>query len=168
MGKMKRILRPLIKIKRLSRRKKLILLGREIEKHIRWERDKMQTTLKAIATVNLNTLRITANSDIDMDYIKAMSTVSIYDHNYRSPVQENISEVSIHIRPDVIHKLSNLDISDENETDCNANAPQQDIGYNILQQTSYLRISDNNEPDINERIKNIIVSENVNINRNKF
>ncbi|KAM0734512.1 hypothetical protein ACS0PU_011983 [Formica fusca] len=165
MGKMKRILRPLIKIKRLSRRKKLILLGREIEKHIRWrwERDKMQATLEAIATVNLNTLRITANSDIDIDYIKGMSTVSIYDHNYRSPVQENISEVSIHIRPGMIRKLNNLDISDENETDCNANTPQQDIGYDILQQTSYLRISDNNEPDINERIKNIIVSENVNI-----
>ncbi|KAL6420210.1 hypothetical protein ACFW04_013827 [Cataglyphis niger] len=164
MGKMKRILRPFIKIKRLSRRKKLILLGREIEKHIRWKwkRDKMHTILETIATVNFNTLKITTDPDIDMDYIKAMSTVSIYDHNYRNPGQENISEVSIHIRPDVVRKLSNLDINDENETNCNAN-PQQDIGYDILQQTSYLRISDHNEPDINERIKNIIVSENVNI-----
>ncbi|XP_072749678.1 uncharacterized protein [Anoplolepis gracilipes] len=166
MGKMKRIPRPFIKIKRLSRRKKMILVGREIKKHMRWrwERDKMHATLEAIAMINLNTLRITTDSGIDyMDYIKGMSTISIYDHNYRSPTRENISEVTVHIRPDVTRKLSNLDISDENEANCNANPPQQDIGYDILEQTSYLRISDNNELDINERIKNIIVSENLNV-----
>lgn len=166
MGKTKRIPRPFIKIKRLSRRKKLNLLGREIKKHMRWrwERDKMHATLETIATINLNTLRIAADPDIDMDFIRGMSSVSIYDHNYRSPVQENISEV--YIRPDVMCKLDNLDIADENEADCNVNAPQQDIDCDILQQTSYLRIREHNEPDLNERIRNIMVSENVNVNVN--
>lgn len=148
----------------------MILLGREIKKHIRWrwERDKMHATLEAIATINLNALRITADPEIYIDCIRGMSTVSIYDHNYRSPIPENISEISVHIRPDVMRKFKNLDISDENEANIDANVPQQDIGYDILQQTSFLRISDNNEPDINERIRNIIVSENVNVKRDEF
>lgn len=139
----------------------MILLGHEIKKHVRWkrERDKMHSTLEAIATINLNALRITTDPEIYIDCIRGMSTVSIYDRNYRNPIQENISEVSVHIRPDVIRKLNNLDISDENETTCDANPPQQNIECDILQQTSILRISDINEPDINERIKNIVMSE---------
>lgn len=143
----------------------MILLGCEIKKDIRrrWEQDKMHATLEAIATININTLRISTGPDIDMDYIKDMSTLSIYDRNYRNPIQENISEISMYIRPDVMRKLSNLNISDENEANYNANTPQQDIGYDMLQQISYLRIGDINEPDINERIRNIILSENLNV-----
>lgn len=142
----------------------MILLGHEIKKHVRWkrERDKMNSNLATIATINLNALSITTDPEIYMDFIgRAMSTVSIYDSNYRNPIRENISEVSVHIRPDVIRKLNNLDISDENETTSDANPPQRNIESDILQQTSSLRISDINEPDINERIKNIIVSERV-------
>lgn len=144
----------------------MILLGCGIKKYIRrrWEQDRMHfATLEAIATININALRISADPDLDMDYIKGMSTLSIYDRNYRNPMQENISEVSMYIRPDVMRKLSNLDISDESEANYNANTPQRDIGYDVLQQISYLRIGDINEPDINERIRNIIVSENLNI-----
>lgn len=161
MGKIKRIPRPFVKIKRLSRRKKMLQLGCEIKKELRWrwEQHKMDATLEAIGTININALRISADPDIDMEYIKGMSTLSIYDRNYRNPIQENISEVSMYIRPDVMRKLNNLDISDENEANYNANTPQQDIEYDMLQQTSYLRISDINEPDINERIRNIIVSD---------
>ncbi|XP_029164016.1 uncharacterized protein LOC114935357 [Nylanderia fulva] len=166
MGKTKRIPRPFIKIKRLLRKRKMILLGHEIKKHVRWkwERDKMHSNLESIATINLNALKITTDDpEIYVDCIRGMSTVSIYDRNYRNPMQENISEVSVHIRPDVTHKLNNLGIGDENESNCDANPPQQDIECDILQQTSILRISDINEPDINERMKNIIVSENVNM-----
>lgn len=155
---MKRIPRPFIKIKRLSRRKKTILLGHEVKKYVRWklEQDKMHATLET--TINFRTLKIVADPQVDIDYVKSMSTVSIYDRNYRSPVQENISEDSVHIRPDVTHELNNLSICDESEDNCNINVPQQDVGSDILQKTSFLYISDNNEPNIYDRIRNIIMS----------
>lgn len=154
MGKMKKLSRPFIKIKRLSRRKKIILLSHEVKKYVRWkwERDKMHTTLEA--TINFNTLKITADPQMDMDFVRSMSTVSIYDRNYRSSIQENIFEDSIHIRSDVMHDLNNLSIDDENEG--NVNISQQDIGSDILQKTSFLHISDINEPNLYDRIRNIM------------
>lgn len=154
MGKMKRLPRPFIKIKRLSRRKK-ILLSHEVKKYVRWKwkRDKMHTTLEA--TINFNSLKITADPQMDIDFVRSMSTVSIYDRNYRNSIQENIFEDSVHIRFDVTHNLNNLSINDENED--NVNTPQQDIGPDILQKTSFLHISDGNEPNIYDRIRNIVM-----------
>lgn len=158
MGRMKRLPRPLIKIKRLSRRKKMVLLNREVKKYVRWkwERDKMATILET--TINFNTLKITADPQIDIDYIRSMSTVSIYDRNYRIPIEENIFEDSVPIRSDVMHNLNNLNIDDKSEGTCNVNTSQQDIGSDILQKTSFLQINDNNEPNIYDRIRNIVMS----------
>ncbi|XP_077271232.1 uncharacterized protein LOC143902318 [Temnothorax americanus] len=158
MGKMKKLPRPFIKIKRLSRRKKMILLSREIKKyaHSKWEQDKMHANLEA--TTNFNMLKITADPQMDIDYVRSMSLVSIYDRNYRNPIQENISEDSVYIRFDVMHNLSNLSIDDGSEGTCNVNTPQQDIGSDILQKTSFLHISDSNEPNIYDRIRNIVMS----------
>lgn len=155
MGKVKKLPKPFVKIKRLSRRKKMILLG-EVKKHVRWkwERD-MHANLKA--AINFETLKITADPQIDIDYVKSMSAVSIYDCDYRTPTQENISEDSVHIRPDIMHKLGDLSINDETEGNCNVNAPQQDIGADILQKTFFLHINDNNEPNIYDRIRNIVM-----------
>lgn len=163
MGKMKRIPRPFIKIKRLSRRKKMILLGQEIKKYLRrkWERDKIRSILEAIATVDFKALKITADPEIDIDYVKKISTISIYDHIYRNPVQENISEDSIFVRPDVMHQFRNLGINDENERNCNVNSSHRDAVFDVSQKTFYLHISDNNEPDISDRIKNIVVSDTI-------
>jgi len=155
MGKMKRLPRLFIKIKRLSRRRKMILLGREVKKYLRWKQDKMHAILEA--TINFETLKITADPQVDINYIKSMSVMSIYDRNYRSPIQENISEDSVHFKPDVTHNLSNLSINDESEGNCNVNMLQQDIGSDILQKTSFLYISDNNEPNIYDRIRNIVM-----------
>jgi len=155
MGKMKRLPRLFIKIKRLSRRRKMILLGREVKKYLRWKQDKMHAILEA--TINFETLKITADPQVDIDYIKSMSVMSIYDRNYRSPIQENISEDSVHFKPDVTDNLSNLSINDESEGNCNVNMLQQDIGSDILQKTSFLYISDNNEPNIYDRIRNIVM-----------
>ncbi|XP_011686855.1 PREDICTED: uncharacterized protein LOC105449366 [Wasmannia auropunctata] len=157
MGKVKRIPKPIIKIKRLSRKRKMILLAGEVKKYVRWkwERDKMHAILEA--PINFDTLKIMADPQVDIDYVRSMSVVSIYDRNYRSPIQENISEDSVHNRPDVMHKLNNLSISDESEGNYNVNAPQQDVGSDILQKTSFLHISDNNEPNIYDRIRNIVM-----------
>ncbi|XP_071557270.1 uncharacterized protein [Temnothorax nylanderi] len=158
MGKMKKLPRPFIKIKRLSRRKKKILLSYEIKKyaHWKWEQDKMHANLEA--TINFNMLKITADPQMDIDYVRSMSLVSIYDRNYRNPIQENISEDSVHIRFDVMHNLSNLSIDDGSEGTCNVNTPQQDIGSDFLQKTSFLHISDSNESNIYDRIRNIVMS----------
>lgn len=157
MGKMKRIPRPFIKIKRLSRRKRNILLGREIKKYVqqKWEREKIHSILEAIATVNFKALKITGSSEID--HVKKISAISIYGHIYRNPVQENIFEDSIHVRPDVMRQLRNLDISDKNEENCNMNASHRDVVFDVSQKTFYLHINDSNEPDISDGIKNIVV-----------
>lgn len=155
MGKIKRLPRPFIKIKRLSRKKKMILLNLEVKKYVRWKWDKMHILE---ATINFNTLKITADPQMDIDYVRSMSTVSIYDHNYRSPIQENIFEDSVNIRFDMMHNLNHLSIADENEDNYNVNTPQQDIGSDILQKTSFLHISDRNEPNIYDRIRNIVMS----------
>ncbi|XP_011865674.1 PREDICTED: uncharacterized protein LOC105560831 [Vollenhovia emeryi] len=155
MGKTKRLPRPFIKIKRLSRRKKIIL-SCEVKKCVRWKRERDKMPAISEATINFNTLKIVADPQMDIDYIRSISLMSIYDRNYRGPVQESTSEDPVHIRSVVMHNLSNLSI-DENEGTYNANTPQQDIGSEILQKTSFLRISDINEPNIYDRIRNIVV-----------
>ncbi|KYM75690.1 hypothetical protein ALC53_13753 [Atta colombica] len=142
MGKLKRIPKPFIKIKRLSRKRKVIPLDQEIKKHVRWK-GKREMHAKLEATINFETLKITADPQVDVDYIKSMSIMSIYDRNYRSPLQENIFEDSMYIRSDMTHELNNLSIIDESEDDCIVNAPQRNIGSDILQKTSFLYISDN-------------------------
>ncbi|KYQ52086.1 hypothetical protein ALC60_08700 [Trachymyrmex zeteki] len=141
MGKLKRIPKPFIKIKRLSRKRKVIPLGQEIKKHVcwKWERE-MHAKLEA--TINFETLKITADPQVDIDYVKSMSIMSIYDRNYRNPIQENISEDSVRIRSDMTHELNNLSII-ESEDNCILNECQRDIGSDILQKTSFLYISDN-------------------------
>ncbi|XP_012063518.1 PREDICTED: uncharacterized protein LOC105626835 [Atta cephalotes] len=156
MGKLKRIPKPFIKIKRLSRKRKVIPLDQEIKKHVRWK-GKREMHAKLEATINFETLKITADPQVDVDYIKSMSIMSIYDRNYRSPLQENIFEDSMHIRSDMTHELNNLSIIDESEDDYIVNAPQRNIGSDILQKTSFLYISDNSEPNIYDRIRNIVM-----------
>ncbi|KAL0103147.1 hypothetical protein PUN28_017462 [Cardiocondyla obscurior] len=156
MGKMKRLPRPVIKIKRLSRKKKMILQSNEVKKYVRWkwERHKMHAILDT--AMHLNTLKITADPQIDIDFVREMSTVSIYDHDYRTPIQE-MPEDSVYVRSDVMRELNNLNIDHESEDNCNINIPQQDIESDILQKTSILYISDNNEPNMYDRISNIIL-----------
>jgi len=156
MGKLKRIPKPFIKIKRLSRKRKVIPLDQEIKKHVRWK-GKREMHAKLEATINFETLKITADPQVDVDYIKSMSIMSIYDRNYRSPLQENIFEDSMHIRSDMTHELNNLSIIDESEDDCIVNAPQRNIGSDILQKISFLYISDSSEPNIYDRIRNIVM-----------
>jgi len=156
MGKLKRIPKPFIKIKRLSRKRKVIPLDQEIKKHVRWK-GKREMHAKLEATINFETLKITADPQVDVDYIKSMSIMSIYDRNYRNPLQENIFEDSMHIRSDMTHELNNLSIIDECEDDCIVNAPQRNIGSDILQKTSFLYISDSSEPNIYDRIRNIVM-----------
>ncbi|KYN05393.1 hypothetical protein ALC62_03678 [Cyphomyrmex costatus] len=143
MGKLKRIPKPFIKIKRLSRKRKMILLAQEAKKYVRWKWEQNKMHAKLEATINFETLKITADPQVDIDYVRGMSVVSIYDRNYRSPIQENISEDSVHIRPDTMRQLNNLNISDESEDSYNVNAQQQDIESDVLQKTSFLYIRDN-------------------------
>ncbi|XP_018338553.1 PREDICTED: uncharacterized protein LOC108746343 [Trachymyrmex septentrionalis] len=154
MGKLKRIPKPFIKIKRLLRKRKLIPLDQEIKKHVRWKGER-EMHAKLEATINFETLKIIADPQVDVDYIKNMSIMSIYDRNYRSPMQENISEDSMHIRSNMTHELNS--IVDESEDDCTVNTPQGNIGSDILQKTSFLYISDKSEPNIYDRIRNIVM-----------
>lgn len=156
---MKTVKKPYVKIKRLSRRRKIVLLYREIKTYV-WQqlkRDKLYTTLNIVNIININALKITADPEIDVDYVKSMSAISIYGHDYRYPIEEKVFESSVYIRPDVMCKLSNLNINDEDEENLNTTS-EQVIEHDILQSTSCLRISDKDERNIYERLKSIVVS----------
>ncbi|XP_011166018.1 uncharacterized protein LOC105200250 [Solenopsis invicta] len=187
MGKIKRTPIPSIKIKRLSThahevkktvknvkyvrcKSDIMRMNKNIKRSLKnckmrpgsvMDRRKLSSPLHSIsseATIYFETLKITADPQVDIDCVRNMSTVSIYDRNYRNPIQENISEDSVHIRPDVTQKLNNLNVDDESEDNCNVNTPQQDIESDILQRTSDLHIRDSSEPNIYDRIRNIVMS----------
>ncbi|XP_032665808.1 uncharacterized protein LOC116841675 [Odontomachus brunneus] len=109
-----------------------------------------------------NAVKIKADPKIDVDFTKGMSALSIYGHDYRTPVSENVPESSLYIKPDIISKLNKLNISDKNEEDCNANIPQQDNEINITQGVSCLSISDVNLKTLYDKLENLDMSDNTN------
>lgn len=94
---------------------------------------------------SMKALKLRSDPEIDVDFTKKMSALSIYGHNFRNSVNINISENSVHARPDVIFKLNNLNINDEHEEECNVNISQQDIDINVSRGISCLYTSNINK-----------------------
>lgn len=144
----------IVKIKRLSKQQKTFRLSRKLKK-------KLQRGLDLDLQFFWNTLKIKADPTIDINFTKGMSALSLYSHNFQTSVSENISESSVYFRPDVIFKLSNLNISDKDEEECKASVSQQDKEISISQEISCLRISDINLKSLYDKLWNLNLSENV-------
>jgi len=138
---MKRTSRSNKKSKCLSRKKRTIK-NYKIKQCIRkkWRsKKKTHFGLDDIDTINIKALKI--SGDREVDYVKGISAISLYGHNYRNLVQEDILE-EVSIRFNIIHKLSNLDINNKGEESCNIHISQQNIEFDIVQRTSCLFIKD--------------------------
>lgn len=104
------------KDKKPSKLKRIILLNRDMRAQINmqkrevFEREKMQAICKDIDAINFNALKITADPEVDVDYVKHMCTMTLYGKEYGSRGTENILESSVYHRPDIIEKLNNLRI----------------------------------------------------------
>ncbi|KAH0948117.1 hypothetical protein HN011_011974 [Eciton burchellii] len=129
------------KTKRLSRKKRTIK-NYKIKQRKKWKSKEIHFGLDTIDTIDIKALKISENREVDIDYVKGMSAISLYGHNYRDLIQEDIFE-EVSIRFNIIHKLSNLDINNKGEESCNVHISQQNIGFDIIQSTSCLFIKDN-------------------------
>lgn len=64
-----------------------------------------------VNSINLNRLKIQSDPKVDINYVKRMSTLNVYDTNYRHSIAENISEDTVQYCPDLTQKLDELKIS---------------------------------------------------------
>lgn len=102
------------KNKRLSRLKKLILLHDpkriNAEKREEFELRKKEAICREVDTINFNALKITPDPGIDVNYVRNMCTMTLYDKNYRTMNEIGISDDIVCHRPDMIQKISKLKI----------------------------------------------------------
>ncbi|XP_076630371.1 uncharacterized protein LOC143346290 [Colletes latitarsis] len=155
------------KDKKPSKLKRIILLNRDIRAHINmqkreaFEREKMQAICQDVDSINFNALKITADPEIDLNYVKRMCTMTLYGKDYGSRNVEHIPESSVYHRPDVIKKLNNLCIQGKcmsNKVVENSNAQTtyqicDDIVENVIKRTFSLDIKEDIKQDIKQEIK---------------
>lgn len=104
------------KNKKPSKLKKLILLNRNmkaqinIEKREAFERKKMEAIYRDVDAMNFDALKITADPETNIDYVRNMWTMTLYDKDHRNVNEINISDNTLSHRPDVIGKINNLGI----------------------------------------------------------
>lgn len=103
------------KPKDYSRLKQIILINRDIKANMRkLESEQMDVATKEIND-NFDALKISTGSEPDVNYIKRLSELSLYDKNYRNPKQENITDGSVQDRPDITDKFNKLFIKKTQE-----------------------------------------------------
>ncbi|XP_015173326.1 PREDICTED: selenocysteine insertion sequence-binding protein 2-like isoform X2 [Polistes dominula] len=105
----------------------------------------------SVNNINFNSLKIKSDPKIDIDYVKRMSTLNIYDKDYRHSIGENISEDTVQHRPDLTQKFDQLNISNvQNEHICispneNSTFAVNDLGVSL---NSNLSFNDENNVDV--------------------
>ncbi|XP_060824823.1 uncharacterized protein LOC132911843 [Bombus pascuorum] len=145
------------KNKKPSKLKRLILLNRNmkaqinIDKREAFERKKMEAICRDVDTMNFNALKITADPETNIDYVRNMWTMTLYDKDHRNVNEINISDNTLSHRPDVIGRINNLGIQGRGLTNSlvgrNSRTNFSDlvndiIENDIVKQTLSLRIED--------------------------
>ncbi|CAL7938580.1 unnamed protein product [Xylocopa violacea] len=143
-----------LKNKKPSKLKKIILLNRDIKAQINadkretFERKKIEAVCKDVDAINFNCLKITADPEIDVDYARNMRTLKLYDNDYRSSNEINICDGSLSYRPDVIEKMNDLKVEGTGNTS-DADVARLDIDAienDIVEQTLSLRLDEGTQP----------------------
>lgn len=149
------------KDKKPSKLKRIILLNRNMkaqinnEKREEFERKKVEAICRDVDTINFNALKISAEPEID--YVRNMWTMALYDKNYRNINDINISDNTLSHRPDVIERINDLGIQGMQLTNrlvkgnnkTNFSHFITDIIENdIVKQTLSLQINDDIKPEI--------------------
>lgn len=113
---LKRVNMCISEIRKSSKLKKLILLHRNmkaqinIDKREAFERKKMEAIYRDVDAMNFDALKITANPETNIDYIRNMWAMTLYDKDHRNVNEISISDNTLSHRPDVIGKINNLGI----------------------------------------------------------
>nr|XP_012145814.1 PREDICTED: uncharacterized protein LOC100880499 isoform X2 [Megachile rotundata] len=159
----------ILKDKKPSKLKKIILLNRNIKAQINiqkredFERAKMEAVCKDVDTLNFNSLKITTDPDTDPNYVRRMCTMTLYDKDYRDKNTNDVFESCIYYRPDIIEQINNLHIQGRQLPNrLLGNTDRQDlprfdtnvIENDIVPQTLSFELND----DIKEEIKQENVS----------
>lgn len=148
-----------IKLKRKSRLKRKILRERWINKQRRHQesRDtkKIEENTTDVNSISLDVLKIKPDPTIDIDYVKGMSTLTVYDKSYRNVKVENILEDSVEFRPDVTQKLNSLRISNFREKNISATPYKTalDNTDDLMMLQDILSLKDEVDVDVKSDIK---------------
>nr|KAF7434902.1 hypothetical protein H0235_003093 [Vespula pensylvanica] len=151
-----------IKFKKPSKLKRTITLERLNNMKIKYEDDinsrKIKQNVINVNSINFNNLKIKSDPEVDIDYVKLMSTLTVYDRDYRNTIVENISEDSVQFRPDLTQKLEGLKISNVKDKNISTapyrNAYDSTNDLNVLQRNLSLTNEDN--VDIKPNINNLL------------
>ncbi|XP_035728928.1 selenocysteine insertion sequence-binding protein 2-like isoform X1 [Vespa mandarinia] len=151
-----------IKFKKPSRLKRTIILERWNNMKMKYQDEintrKIKENVINVNSINLNTLKIKSDPEVDVDYVKLMSTLTVYDRDYRNTIVENISEDSVQFRPDLTQKLDELKISDVKDKNISTapyrNAFNNTNDLNVLQRN--LSLTDEDNVDIKPNINNLL------------
>lgn len=81
-----------------------------VDKREAFERKKMEAIYRDVDTMNFNALKITADPETNIDYVRNMWAMTLYDKDHRNVNEINISDNTLSHRPDVIGRISNLGI----------------------------------------------------------
>lgn len=151
-----------IKFKKPSKLKKAIVLERWNNMKMKYQDDmntkKIKENIISVNSINFNTLKIKSDPEVDIDYVKLMSTLTVYDRDYRTTIEENISEDTVQFRPDLTQKLDDLKISDVKDKNISIapyrNAFDDTNDLNVLQRN--LSLTDEDNVDIKPNINNLL------------
>lgn len=150
------------KEKKPSRLKKIILVNRDmraqinIQKREAFEQAKMEAVCRDVDAINFNALKITADPEIDIDYVRSLCTMSLYDKSYRNTSELNIFDDTLSHRLDIIEKINNLKIKGRQLTNGSSNStscPQlktETIENDIIEQTLSLHIKEDIKQEVRD------------------
>ncbi|XP_033341025.2 uncharacterized protein LOC117229008 [Megalopta genalis] len=172
---------PISKDKKPSKLKRIILCNRDmkvqinVQKREEFERAKVKAICKDVDAINFNSLKITADREIDVNCVNHMCTMTLYDNDYRLKNEQNISDSSVYYRPDIIKKISDLRIQNRPmistliETNDRRNPFQinDDVENDIVKQTLSLQIKEDIKQEIKQEVQDD-PEESVQLNVNNF
>lgn len=145
---------------RTSRLKKVILACRNIRARQKKNMRIMgiEPSVKDVNDINFNSLKITADPEIDVDYVRGMSELNFYGNDYRAQFDRAMLDDTIGYRADIVDKLNGLRIQNRHVQckyrgiDNISGAIECDIVDGILAQTFKLDINDDDKPEIKDDV----------------
>ncbi|KAG7190658.1 hypothetical protein KM043_006739 [Ampulex compressa] len=151
------------KARGLTPLKRIILLERDAKAHINigkrelFEYQKMEASTRDVNSIDFGSLKITADPQIDSDYVRRMSELTFYGTDYRTLNEQNILDSLVLQKSDILAGFNNLHIGRKMQRnnmigfDRNCAEETKNVLENeILPSTVSLRIDDNIKQEVVE------------------
>lgn len=147
--------RELPRAKRISKLKRVIFRERELKKQTNiWKRElfdveKMQSITKDVGDIDFNKLKISGDPKPEVTIVRNMSTINLFDNEYRIPNSENIpDDVPEASSTDVVSRLQSLLL--ERDADISPEPDAEVLDFNIVTKTLCLKICDETGETVEE------------------